>query len=233
VKDRELRKKLLPRYSPGCKRLLLSDHFYPALTKPNVDLVTDGIAEVTKNGIVTRDGREREFDAIIFATGFRVTDNPVLERVHRGDGRSLSDVWSDKGMQAYLGTTVSGFPNFFLMTGPNTGIGHTSLVVMIESQIRYIKDALHFMEQRRVARVDVKQDVVQTFNDELQAKMSRTVWNAGGCASWYLDEHGRNTTLWPDFTFRFRSRTRRFDPENYDVVAAYDSGRTEEVAAGA
>lgn len=221
VKDRDLRKKLTPRYSPGCKRLLLSDNFYPALTQPNTELVTDGVTRVTKNGIVTSDGREREYDAIIFATGFRVTDNPVLDHVYGRGGRSLSEVWSDNGMRAYLGTTVTGFPNLFLMTGPNTGIGHTSLLVMIEAQIRYIKDALRFMDRRRVATVEVKEDSLERFNDEIQSKMSRTVWNAGGCASWYLDDHGRNTTLWPDFTFRFRARTRRFDPEHYDVTPGY------------
>jgi hypothetical protein len=121
-----------------------------------------------------------------------------------------------------------------LLTGPNTGIGHTSLLVMIEAQIRYIKDALRFMEQRRIATIDVKKNALDRFNEEVQAKMSRTVWNAGGCESWYLDEHGRNTTLWPDFTFRFCARTRRFDPENYNVVPAYaPPERAAEVAVGA
>lgn len=221
VKDRDLRKKLTPRYSPGCKRLLLSDTFYPALTKPNSELVVDPITRVTKSGVVTGDGREREFDALIFATGFRVTDNPVLDRVHGADGRSLSASWSETGMQAYLGTTIAGFPNFFLMTGPNTGIGHTSLVVMIEAQIRYIVDALHFMNQRRVGTIEVKPAAVTGFNQDLQRKMNRTVWSAGGCSSWYLDAHGRNTTLWPDFTWRYRLRTRRFDAENYETAPAF------------
>jgi cation diffusion facilitator CzcD-associated flavoprotein CzcO len=233
VKDRELRKKLTPRYSPGCKRLLLSDNFYPTLTKPNVELVTDQISEVSKVGIVTRDGHEHRFDTLIFATGFRVTDNPVLQRIHGRDGRSLSETWSSTGMQAYLGTTVAGFPNFFMMTGPNTGIGHTSLLVMIESQIRYVLDALRFMDRRRVSQLEVRPEVVTSFNEELQRKMSRTVWNAGGCASWYLDEHGRNTTLWPDFTWKFRARTRRFDPESYDTVPGFAPSRLIEEATSA
>ena len=170
---------------------------------------------------MTSDGRERDFDAIVFATGFRVTDNPALQHVFGAGGRSLADVWSEKGMRAYLGTTVTNFPNLFLMTGPNTGIGHTSLVVMIEAQIRYVLDALRFMDRRRVAAVEVKQEPLDRYNEELQSKMGRTVWNAGGCASWYLDDHGRNTTLWPDFTFRYRARTRRFDAENYLVTPRF------------
>lgn len=221
VKDPELRRKLLPHYSPGCKRMLLSDDFYPALTQENVDLVTDPITEVYEGGIVTADGHKREFDTLVCATGFRVTDNPVLERVYGNDGRSLSEVWAETGMRAYLGTTVPGFPNLFMMTGPNTGQGHTSLLVMIEAQINYVMDALRFMTRHRVATVEVREPVVSAFNEELQRKLARTVWNRGGCSSWYLDEQGRNTTLWPDFTWRFRQRTRRFDPQNYAITPGF------------
>ena len=218
VKDPELLRKLTPGYSPGCKRLLLSNEFYPALTKPNVDVVTDPIKEITTTGIATVDGAEREVDVVIYATGFRVTDNPIADVIKGRDGASLADVWRENGMRAYLGTTVNRFPNLFLVTGPNTGIGHTSLLVMIEAQARYIADCIAFMDERRVGSVEVRQDILDRFNDELSERLRRTVWNAGRCSSWYLDEKGRNPTMWPDFTWRFLRRTLRFHPQSYPLV---------------
>lgn len=230
VPDRQLRRKLIPRYSPGCKRLLLSNDYYPALTKPNVDVITEGITEILPRSIVTTDGAEHETDAIIFATGFLVTDNPVMERVRGRDGRSLAKAWLDNGLRAYLGTTVPGFPNLFLMTGPNTGIGHTSLLVMIEAQIRYVMSCLKLMSRHRISTVEVRESTVDAFSAELQERSKTTVWTAGGCQSWYLDAEGRNTTLWPDFTWRFVRRTRRFDPENYNLVPAGSAGQGEATA---
>jgi cation diffusion facilitator CzcD-associated flavoprotein CzcO len=219
VKDPALRRKLKPGYTPGCKRLLPSNDYYPALTKDNVEVVTDGIAEIKEHSIVTVDGTEREIDVLVLATGFHVTDNPMMERVRGGDGRSLLEHWRQHGAQAYLGTTVPGFPNLFLLAGPNTGIGHTSLVFMIEAQIAYVMGALRMMTARKAATVEIRQEPFEAYNNELQAKMQRTVWNTGGCASWYLDDQGRNTTLWPDFTWKFRQLTRRFDDENYEFGA--------------
>jgi cation diffusion facilitator CzcD-associated flavoprotein CzcO len=219
VADPALRARLMPSFSPGCKRLLPSNDFYPALAADNVDVVTDAIAEVSERGIRTTDGTEHPVDTIILATGFRVTDNPTFARLRGRDGRTLADAWREAGMQAYLGTTVAGFPNLFLVTGPNTGIGHTSLVVMIEAQLRYVVDALRTMARRDAAVVEVRQDAQDAFNEDLQRRMRRTVWNTGGCASWYLDARGRNTTLWPDFTWRFRRRTRRFDAGAYELRA--------------
>jgi cation diffusion facilitator CzcD-associated flavoprotein CzcO len=216
VHDPDLRKKLTPTYTPGCKRLLPSNDYYPALNADNVAVVTDGIREINEHSIVTVDGAERDVDAIVLATGFHVTDNPMMERIRGRDGCSLAAQWRDHGAQAYLGTTVPGFPNFFLLAGPNTGIGHTSLVFMIESQISYVIDALRTMTSRGASTVEVRPEPFETYNAELQAKMGRTVWNTGGCASWYLDAEGRNTTLWPDFTWKFRQRTRRFDAEHYE-----------------
>ena len=224
VPDRELRRKLIPRFAPGCKRLLLSNDYLPTLLRPNVELVTEGIEEVGPRSIVTADGTEREIDTIIFGTGFRVTDNPVMDKLRGSDGRSLAKVWADGGMRAYLGTSVAGFPNLFLLTGPNTGIGHTSLLVMIEAQIRYVMDCLRLMEHRDIARVEVKPDVLAAFNDELQDKTGPTVWSSGGCSSWYLDADGRNATLWPDFTWKFKLRTRRFDENDYVLTPAKPSG---------
>jgi cation diffusion facilitator CzcD-associated flavoprotein CzcO len=219
VPDPELRAKLTPDYTPGCKRLLPSNDYYPALSQPNVDVVTEKIIEVRPHAIVTADGTEHEVDTIIFGTGFRVTDNPVADRVRGADGRTLAEQWGDTGMQAYLGTTVARFPNFFMLAGPNTGIGHTSLVVMLEAQLRYVVDAVRTAEAQGAGAIEVRKPVVDRFNAMVQRKASKTVWNTGGCASWYLDDHGRNTVLWPDYTFRFVRSTRRFDARSYELTA--------------
>ncbi len=220
VPDVELRQKLTPAYLPGCKRILISNDFYPAVTAPNVELITDSIREVRTHSIVTEDGREREVDTIILATGFKVTKHPIVFRVQGREGKSLAAEWAESGGQAYRGTTVPGFPNLFLMTGPNTGIGHTSLIVMIEAQIGYIVDCLRLLQVRQLTGFEVRREPYAAFNDEIRRKMQRTVWLTGGCASWYLDSHGRNTTLWPDFTWKYRLLMRRFDPENYEFFGA-------------
>lgn len=221
--DPELLEKVTPDYAMGCKRILPSNKWYPALTKPNVDLVTSPITEVRPRSIVTEDGVEHECDTIIFSTGFHVADMPVSDYVKGRDGRSLKDTW-DGSAQAYLGTAVSNFPNFFLLLGPNTGLGHNSMVYMIESQIAHVLGALKAMEQRGAATIEVREDAQKRFNDEVQRRMKGTVWESG-CMSWYLDEHGRNVTLWPDWTWRFRQRVRRFDPAAYELRAA-DRERT-------
>ena len=202
----QLRARLTPDYRPGCKRLLLSNDYYPALQQPNVDVVTEKVIEVRPHSVVTADGVEHAVDTIIYGTGFHVTDNPVAERVQGVDGRTLADHWTEHGAQAYLGTTVPAFPNLFLLAGPNTGIGHTSLVVMIEAQLQYVVDALRTMDARGAASVELRRPVLAAWTDEIQRKASRTVWNTGGCASWYLDAEGRNTTLWPDHTYKFAAR---------------------------
>ncbi|MBV8979789.1 MAG: NAD(P)/FAD-dependent oxidoreductase [Acidimicrobiia bacterium] len=219
VKDPELRKKITPQYTPGCKRLLPSNDYYPALTKDNVEVVTEGIAEIREHSVVTADGTEREIDVLVLATGFHVTDNPMMEHIRGTDGRSLLEQWRTSGAQAYLGTTVPNFPNLFVLAGPNTGIGHTSLVFMIEAQIDYVLGALRAMTARKAATVEVRRQPFEAYNAEVQAKMQKTVWNTGGCASWYLDGEGRNTTLWPDYTWKFRRATRRFDAEHYEFGA--------------
>jgi cation diffusion facilitator CzcD-associated flavoprotein CzcO len=219
VPDRELRRKLTPHFTIGCKRILLSDDYYHALTQPNVEVVTEGIERVEADAIVTRDGARHEVDTIIFGTGFRVTEMPWADRVVGRDGRTLNDVWQGSP-QAYLGCTVSGFPNMFVLVGPNTGLGHNSIVYMIESQLAYVMDALQTMRRRGLATVDVRLEVQARFNAEVQEQMRGTVWTAGGCASWYLDSQGRNSTLWPGFTFDFRRRTARFALADYLVEPA-------------
>jgi cation diffusion facilitator CzcD-associated flavoprotein CzcO len=216
VADPGLRAKLTPTYTIGCKRILISNDYYPALTRPNVELVTTGIREITETAVVTDDGREHEVDTIIFGTGFHVTDMPIASRIRGRDGVLLADAWAD-GASAYVGTTVAGFPNLFIIVGPNTGLGHTSMVIMIEAQVAYIADALRQMDARRLAAVVVREDVQARYNDALQSQVRGTVWNSGGCKSWYLDARGRNTSLWPDFTWRFVNRTRAFDLASYDV----------------
>ncbi len=215
VADPELRAKLTPAYTPGCKRLLQSNEYYPALQRPNVTLETEKIVEVRPGGVLTADGVLHEVDTIIYGTGFRITNNPMAERIRGADGRSLREHWADTGMQAYCGTTIPGFPNYFMLAGPNTGIGHTSLVVMIEAQLAHVVAALRALQAQGASVIDVRADTLARWNADVQRKAAPTVWNSGGCSSWYLDEAGRNTTLWPDYTFRFVRRTRAFDTNDY------------------
>jgi cation diffusion facilitator CzcD-associated flavoprotein CzcO len=232
VADPELRARLTPEYTLGCKRILVSNRWYPALTQPNVEVVTDRVAEVRPHSVVTADGVEREVDTIIAGTGFLVTEFPNGERVRGRDGRTLAAAWGGS-MQAYLGTTITGFPNLFTLVGPNTGLGHSSMVYMIESQIAYVMDALGVMDREGVVEADVRPAVQAAYNAEIQGRMRATVWSSGGCASWYLDASGRNTVLWPDFTFSFRRRTRRFQPGDYRLVHREGAGAREQPAAAA
>jgi cation diffusion facilitator CzcD-associated flavoprotein CzcO len=229
ITDPELRKAVTPDYQIGCKRILISNTYYPALDRDDVELVTDRIAEITPTGIVTDDGTEREIDCLVVATGFYTTDQPIAHHVKGRDGRTLADVWSEHGMASYKGTTTAGFPNLFQIVGANTGLGHSSMVFIIESQIAYIVSALQQMEAGRIATVEPKPAVQAAWNDDLHRRMARTVWSTGGCASWYLDEHGRNTTLWPRTTFSFRAQLRRFDLDQY--VTTKSPARTKEPVA--
>lgn len=217
IRDPELRAKVTPNFRIGCKRMLISNDYYPALARPNVDVVTDGIAEVRANSIVTEDGAEREIDALIVATGFHVTDSPTYNTITGRDGRTLSEVFDEIGQQGYKGSAIANFPNMFFLLGPNVGLGHTSMVYMIESQINYIADALATFDRLDLRTVEVRRDVQDAYNADLQAKLAGSVWLTGGCSSWYLDKHGNNTTLWPDFTFEFRRLTRTFDVAAYDI----------------
>ena len=213
VADPALRRVLTPDYVMGCKRILLSDDYYPALTRPNVEVVTSGIREVTATGVIDQEGIERPVDAIVFGTGFEVHDYLGPTRVIGRDGAELGARWREHA-SAYLGTTVPDFPNLFTIIGPNTGLGHSSIIFMIECQVRYIMSALRAMDAGHYVSVEPRADVVQAYNDRLQARFARTVW-ATGCKSWYQDAHGRNTTLWPGATAEFALRTARFDPASY------------------
>jgi cation diffusion facilitator CzcD-associated flavoprotein CzcO len=228
IADPQLRAKVTPNWQIGCKRILISNSWYPMLARDNVDLVTDGIVEVRENAIVTADGTVREVDAIIVATGFHVTDSPTYQRIIGKDGRSLASVWDEQGQQAYKGAAVAGFPNLLFVVGPNTGLGHSSMVYMIESHLNYLSSALQTVKRDGLKTFEVRPDVQRKYNENIQKHMGRTIWKTGGCASWYLDKHGNNTTLWPSFTFAFRRITRHFDVQAYNTTRAAKSVRSRE-----
>jgi cation diffusion facilitator CzcD-associated flavoprotein CzcO len=219
ISDPELRARVTPDFQIGCKRILISNTYYPALAQENVEVITDGIAEITPTGIIDRNGVARDIDVLVVATGFFTTDQPIAHHIKGREGRTLGDIWAEHGMASYKGTTAAGFPNLFQIVGANTGLGHTSMVFMIESQIAYILDALEQMDADRIATVEPTQSAMTEWNEEIQRRMQPTVWSTGGCASWYLDEHGRNTTLWPRSTPAFRRLLHKFDIENYETVA--------------
>lgn len=213
IADPVLRKKLTPQYAFGCKRILISDDFYPALTRPNVALIGEAIREVREHSVVTEDGQERPVDTLIFGTGFRAQD-PVPQGMIRGvGGVELHERWP-QGPEAFLGLSVAGFPNLFFMVGPNTGLAHNSMVYMIEAQVRYVIDSLRSMRRSAWSRVEVQAGVQQGFNEGLQARLGKTVWSSG-CRSWYVNDQGRNTLLWPGSTFSYRRLTRRFEAQHY------------------
>jgi cation diffusion facilitator CzcD-associated flavoprotein CzcO len=220
VKDPKLRRRLTPGYAIGCKRVLLSDDWYPAVTAPNAEVVTAGIERVEGDAIVTADGRRRPFDVIILATGFTPTDPPIAHVLRGADGRTMSEHWQGSP-QAYLGTTVAGFPNLFMLWGPNLNLGHSSIVYMLESQIGYVMQALAAMDSANGrAILEVRPEVQDRWNDYLQERLAGTVWDTGGCKSWYLDANGRDSVMWPDFTFNFRRRVSGFDPSDYRLEPA-------------
>jgi cation diffusion facilitator CzcD-associated flavoprotein CzcO len=215
VADPQLRAKLVPEYTLGCKRVLLTNDYYPALAQPNVAVLKDGIREVREHSIVTGSGEERPVDVIIYATGFDVEHayGPIELRGRGGCsfGQALED-----GAGAYKGATVAGFPNFFMITGPNTLLGHNSMLYMIESGVRYAVDGVRRVLRDGLHSVEVKPEVQGAYNRRLQQKLKGTVWHTG-CKSWYLDSRGRNLVIWPGFTFHYRHITRRFDIGSYIV----------------
>lgn len=208
VPDPDLRASLTPSYALGCKRVLISSEYYPALSRPNVELLPSGLARVEAHRVVTASGEAREVDAIVLATGFQVTSFLApLEVLGRG-AVELSRAWSG-GARAYLGLAIPRFPNFFLLLGPNTGLGHNSVIIMLEAQAGYVLKCLARMKQEGLRSLEVRAEALRAFGEEMEAHSKRTVWRAGGCTSWYLDEEGRNVTLWPASTLAYRRRTRR------------------------
>ena len=214
VKDPVLRAKLTPNYQLGCKRVLMSSDYFPALSQPNVNVVTDAIREIVADGIVAEDGIHHAADAIICGTGFQVNDIGAPFDVTGMGGADLGARWLRDGPEAYLGTSIADFPNFFMMAGPNTGLGHNSMIYMIESQVQYIADCLRELRRRGARTMNLRPDVQQVFNARLQEDMRRSVW-ASGCHSWYQTKSGKVTAIWPGFTFSFRKRTRRVRAHEY------------------
>lgn len=217
VTDPAIRKKLTPNYTLGCKRILLSNSYYPAFNRPNVQLVTEPIERFTVQGIQTADGQEHRLDAVIFATGFVAADIELYTRILGLGGRNLVEEWRKKGAEAYLGTTVAGFPNLAFLLGPNTGLGHNSVIHMMESQMHYLMQYLEYLGSfGNGSYLDVDEGVQQAYNITLQEQLKGTVW-ASGCKSWYMDKRGKNTTLYPGLTRTFRKETRQFNPHSYKL----------------
>ena len=218
IKDSELRKKVTPNFRLGCKRVLMSNEWYQTLDNDNVDLETDGIASINKSSVTTTDGRTIEADVILLGTGFRPFEMPDGLEVLGRNGKSLREEWA-VFPEAYLGITVSGFPNYYVMLGPNTGLGSNSVVLMIEAQIQFAMDAIRTMHQQNIAFMDVKEDVQRAYNADIQEKLKGTVW-ATGCVSWYQTREGRNGAIWPGSTLGYRLRTNHINAKNYEVVQA-------------
>jgi cation diffusion facilitator CzcD-associated flavoprotein CzcO len=216
VPDPELRAKVTPDYTIGCKRILLSSDYYPALSQPHVDVVTSGIAEITPTGLVTTDGEVHEVDVIIYGTGFKVTDALAEQRIIGRDGLKIQEAWAE-GIEAHHGVTIAGFPNLFFLLGPNTGLGHNSVVFMIESQVQHVLSCLRLLEEEKANAIEVRPAAQRRFNKGLRRRLGKAVWNEGGCKSWYLDENGVNRTLWPGFTFEYWARTRRARRGDYTL----------------
>lgn len=223
VPDPALRKALTPNFTIGCKRILLTNDWLPTLSRDDVEVVTSALTEITKTGVCDGAGKQHEVDTIIFATGFTPTEPPVAHLLAGTDGGTLAAHWAGSP-SAHLGITVAGFPNMFLMYGPNTNLGHSSIVYMLESQAAYLAAALDTMRTEGLRSVEVRPEVQGAHNTWVNDALSNTVWNSGGCSSWYLDSQGRNSVMWPTFTFRFRARTKAFD------VASYKTQRTRQTA---
>jgi cation diffusion facilitator CzcD-associated flavoprotein CzcO len=214
VGDPELRRKLTPDYRLGCKRILVSDDYYPAIQQPNVELVTEAITGIHGDQIRTADGQDRAFDVLIGGTGFNATQPPMARRIVGRGGQRLSEAW-DTHMEALHGTAVTGFPNLFLLVGPNTALGHNSIVYIIEAQVAYILRALAHMDAAHLLSLEPTPEAQHAYSDALQDKLRKSVWVQGGCTSYYLDANGRNSTLWPERASNFRRTLGRFDPALY------------------
>ena len=216
VADPVLREKLRPHYALGCKRVLPANDYYAAVQQSQVDLVTEGIAAVEPGGVRTKDGVLHRLDTLILATGFEAAEAVAPFPVRGRHGRDLSESWRD-GAEAYLGTAISGFPNLFLIVGPNSGLGHSSMIFMIEAQVHYILEALRALTKKKLRFVDLRAERQRAYNIRLHQRLRKTVW-ASGCQSWYQTRTGKNTTLWPGFTVEFHLRTRRFNQADYEVA---------------
>ncbi|HST49902.1 flavin-containing monooxygenase [Jatrophihabitans sp.] len=219
IADPALREKVRPHFALGCKRVLISSDWYPALARDHIELVTEPISHLVAGAVVTADGTARPADVLIVATGFAAAEQPIARLITGTGGRTLAQVWAERGMQGYKGATVPGFPNLFFLVGPNTTLGHSSMIYMIESQVAYLVDAWRRMRQHGLAAVEVDAAAEQAWDCDVQRRMRRTVWSTG-CRSWYLDAAGRNVALWPRTSYAFRRLTARFDLPAYRATPA-------------
>jgi cation diffusion facilitator CzcD-associated flavoprotein CzcO len=215
IKDPALRQKLTPRYTLGCKRVLVSDDYYPALAQPNVYVIPSGLERITEHGVVGGDGVEHRVDVIIFGTGFLVQDLPYSHYIYGRGGKSLADVWQGSP-RSLSGTMVSGFPNLFLLHGPNTVLGHTSMIYMLETQVEQALRLIRRAEQVGVAIVEARAEAQKRYVTWVDRKLRGTVWVTVGCKSWYMDKTGRNASIWPSYTFVYRSRALNMRQEDYE-----------------
>jgi len=240
VRDRALRRKLTPNYRLGCKRVLFSNKYYRAIANPKTELITEHISRITSDGIITVDGggheAMRKADVIVYGTGFHVTDSYTHVQIKGRNGESLVDRWNQEGIGAHRGITVADMPNLFFLLGPNTGLGHNSVVFMIESQIHYVADAIATCDKLGAQALAPTRAAQDKFNNELQQKLAGSVWNTGGCSSYYLDEHGKNTTLWGGYTWQYWMATRSVQLDEYQffgVGKGPATGTRREVTASA
>jgi len=214
-----LRKTLTPDYTIGCKRILISNDYYPALARSHVKVVSQAVTRIEADAVISADGVRHPVDCLIFGTGFRATEPLPRGLISGRNGLDVLDAWAD-GAHAYLGTCLPGYPNFFMIIGPNTGLGHNSMILMIEAQVTYILQALEQMRSQWIETLEIKPEVENRYNERLQQQLQRAIWSTGGCRSWYLDPRtGKNTTLWPGSTWRFRQVTRHFQLSDYKVGA--------------
>ena len=215
VSDPVLRERLTPHFDIGCKRILLSNAWYPTLTRPHVELVTDTITEITPTGVRTVDGVVRDVDAILYGTGFHVTDSPAADVVRGVGGKTLAEHWNGSP-KCYLGTAIDGFPNLFMLVGPGSGVGHTSIVLGIEWQVGYAVQAITRARAEGVSSYALRPATMDRWVRDVDALSEGTVWLDGGCSSYYVDATGRNSTTWPTYTWKLRDRLVRFDPTDYE-----------------
>lgn len=230
IKDPELRRKLTPSYRAGCKRILNSDTYYRGIANPKTQVITESIARMTPTGIVTADGVEHPVDVVVFATGFHVTDSYTYVDIKGAGGEDLVDRWNREGMSAHRGVAVAGMPNLFFLLGPNTALGHNSVVFMIEQQIRYVGQAVAAVDKAGAEALSPNPTAQAEFNAELQHDLAHTVFNTGGCRSWYMDAHGVNRTLWSGMTWQYWLATRKLDPAEFDFIHEASDTKTQGVA---
>jgi cation diffusion facilitator CzcD-associated flavoprotein CzcO len=200
----------------GCKRILISNDYYPALAQPNVSVISTAISRVNADAIITADGREHPCDVLIYGTGFAATDFLAPIQIRGLGGQQLNQAWQD-GAEAFKGISVNGFPNLFILYGPNTNLGHNSIIYMLESQFRYVLGCLALLRARNARYMDVKATVQQRFNQRIQLRSQQTIWEQG-CTSWYRTASGKSTNNWPGYTFTYRLQTHAPDSADYDCI---------------